>query len=134
MFALLCLVEAAEQADFTEALTGCLVALKQQQLILINVTLWTDVDGIYSGDKITAIAGIFSGILSWLFETYDGSVDFLTLLIDALAQGITEPDPREYLSGRDVQRKLLILARMASFELSLDDIDCKTWCLRHYKD
>ena len=78
-----------------------------------------------SGDKITAIAGIFSGTLSWLFETYDGSTAFSTLLLDALAQGITEPDPREDLSGRDVQRKLLILARMAGFELSLDDIECK---------
>jgi aspartokinase/homoserine dehydrogenase 2 len=77
-----------------------------------------------SGDKITAIAGIFSGTLSWLFETYDGSSAFSTLLLDALKQGITEPDPREDLSGRDVQRKLLILARMAGFELSLDDIDC----------
>jgi aspartokinase/homoserine dehydrogenase 2 len=79
----------------------------------------------HSGDKITAIAGIFSGTLSWLFETYDGSTAFSTLLLDALGQGITEPDPREDLSGRDVQRKLLILARMAGFELSLDDIDCK---------
>lgn len=78
-----------------------------------------------SGDKITAISGIFSGTLSWLFETYDGSVAFSALLLDALAQGITEPDPREDLSGRDVQRKLLILARMAGFELSLDNIDCK---------
>ena len=78
-----------------------------------------------SGDTITAIAGIFSGTLSWLFETYDGSRAFSTLLRDALAQGITEPDPREDLSGRDVQRKLLILARMAGFELSLDNIDCK---------
>lgn len=78
-----------------------------------------------SGDKITAISGIFSGTLSWLFETYDGSVAFSTLLKDALAQGITEPDPREDLSGRDVQRKLLILARMAGFELSLEEIDCQ---------
>lgn len=77
-----------------------------------------------SGDTITAIAGVFSGTLSWLFETYDGSTAFSTLLLSALEQGITEPDPREDLSGRDVQRKLLILARMAGFELSLDDIDC----------
>ena len=78
-----------------------------------------------SGDKITGVSGIFSGTLSWLFETYDGSVAFSTLLKDALSQGITEPDPREDLSGRDVQRKLLILARMAGFELSLDEIDCR---------
>jgi aspartokinase/homoserine dehydrogenase 2 len=75
-----------------------------------------------SGDNIIEISGIFSGTLSWLFETYDAKQAFSTLLKDALKQGITEPDPREDLSGRDVQRKLLILARLAGFQLSLADI------------
>lgn len=82
-------------------------------------------DLLRSGDSITEISGIFSGTLSWLFETYDGQQAFSELMLSALEQGITEPDPREDLSGRDVQRKLLILARMAGFSLSLDDIDCQ---------
>ncbi|WP_286263394.1 bifunctional aspartate kinase/homoserine dehydrogenase II [Thalassotalea atypica] len=82
-------------------------------------------DLIASGDEIEEISGIFSGTLSWLFENYDGQQPFDVLLKQALADGITEPDPRDDLSGLDVQRKLLILARLAGFELALEDIDCQ---------
>ena len=82
-------------------------------------------DLLRSGDKIAEISGIFSGTLSWLFNNYDGSQSFSSLTLQALEEGLTEPDPRDDLSGKDVQRKLLILARMAGFSLSLDDIECQ---------
>jgi aspartokinase/homoserine dehydrogenase 2 len=82
-------------------------------------------DLLNSGDSIVEISGIFSGTLSWLFQNYNGEVGFGELVMQALAQGLTEPDPRDDLSGLDVQRKLLILARAAGFNLSLEQIDCQ---------
>jgi aspartokinase/homoserine dehydrogenase 1 len=79
-------------------------------------------DLIASGDEIVRIEGILSGTLSYLFNTFDGTVPFSALVRDAHRMGYTEPDPREDLSGQDVARKLLILARQIGLKMDLDEV------------
>ena len=75
-----------------------------------------------AGDKLHSISGVFSGSLSYLLNHYDGQQSFTELVRQAKDAGVTEPDPRDDLAGTDVQRKLLILSRIAGYSLNLSDI------------
>ncbi len=80
-------------------------------------------DLVQTGDEIRRIEGILSGTLSYLFNSFDGTKPFSEIVRQAWEKGYTEPDPREDLSGLDVGRKVVILAREIGMDLGLSDLE-----------
>ncbi len=88
----------------------------------------------HSGENITKIKGVFSGSLSYLFNNFSvENKNFSEILNEAVEQGFTEPDPREDLSGNDVGRKLLILARELDLQNEFDDIKIQNLIPNHLR-
>jgi len=80
-------------------------------------------DLISSGDKINKMQAVLSGTLNFVFNNYDGQKSFASVVKQAQDEGYTEPDPRLDLSGKDVMRKIMILARESGEHIEMDDID-----------
>lgn len=77
----------------------------------------------HAGERILGVSGLFSGTLTYLMQGIQHGAGFADRLAEAYRAGLTEPDPRLDLSGRDVARKLVITARAAGLKINLADID-----------
>jgi aspartokinase/homoserine dehydrogenase 1 len=104
------------------------LAMKKKYLFETNVgaglpVLKTIRDMLRSGDKILQIKAVLSGSLNFIFNHFTAGVRFSDVVVQAREEGYTEPDPRIDLSGTDVMRKILILARESGCPLEPEEVE-----------
>jgi aspartokinase/homoserine dehydrogenase 1 len=79
-----------------------------------------------SGDRVYEVKGVFSATNSYMLNEIRAGTKFSEAVQAAVAQGLTEPDPREDLDGVDVRRKVVVLARQLGLRLNMDDVECES--------
>ena len=87
-----------------------------------------------SGDRILKIEAVLSGTLNFIFNTISEDIPFSRTVRMAQEQGFSEPDPRIDLSGKDVIRKLVILAREAGYKVEQEDVEAKLFIPKEFFD
>ncbi|MDH5602815.1 MAG: bifunctional aspartate kinase/homoserine dehydrogenase I, partial [Cyclobacteriaceae bacterium] len=105
------------------------VALKSKSKFLFETNVGAGLpiistinDLVKSGDVIHKIEAVLSGSLNFIFNNYSRDIPFKEVVLRAMKEGYTEPDPRIDLSGIDVRRKILILVRECGYQFNIDDV------------
>ncbi|MBS1974971.1 MAG: bifunctional aspartate kinase/homoserine dehydrogenase I, partial [Bacteroidetes bacterium] len=120
-------VAASSSYDYYKKLKKLATEFNCQFLFETNVGAGLPVIGtlndlLRSGDKINKIQAVLSGTLNFVFNNYDGQKKFAEVVKQAQDEGYTEPDPRLDLSGTDVMRKIMILARETGEKIEMEEI------------
>ena len=87
-----------------------------------------------TGDRLLRVRGVLSGTLTYLFSEVERGVAFSAAVRQAVQRGYAEPDPRDDLSGEDVRRKLLVLARTAGLRLERADVRTEALYPQAFRD